>query len=291
MNLFEVLKIKAKEWRKSGYKCEYPAIAEIFDYNLISSGDRQGNFRYLRKAQFEALEIYWYLRLVEKTPRIIDLYQKYFNGKELFESLGLGFLIENLPDDFVDNNFIEKTIKQIENDDEFVKRHHLQGLRETLSLQYPNYILALAMGAGRTVLISSIIATEFAMALEYPDDSFVRNALVFAPGKTILGALKEIAEVPYEEILPPRLYKPFSTALKITYTRDGEKDIPITPESNFNVIVTNTEKIRLQKQTIPRSLIRIHFANEAREEEAKELVAPKFILGVFIKSCFYQELV
>ena len=46
-------------------------------------------------------------------------------------------------------------------------------MRETLTLDYPSYILALAMGAGKTILIGAICATEFAMALEYPDGPFV----------------------------------------------------------------------------------------------------------------------
>ncbi|MDY6877371.1 MAG: hypothetical protein SWK90_14365 [Chloroflexota bacterium] len=35
-------------------------------------------------------------------------------------------------------------------------------------LDYLSYILALAMGAGKTILIGAIVASEFAMALEYP---------------------------------------------------------------------------------------------------------------------------
>jgi len=90
------------------------------------------------------------------------------------------------------------------------------------------------------------------MALEYPDGSFVKNALVFAPGKTILGALKEISDIPYEKILPPRLYKQFISTLKITYTRDGEKDIPIIKGSSFNIVVTNTEKLGFKNKTSPK---------------------------------------
>jgi len=130
------------------------------------------------------------------------------------------------------------------------------------------------MGAGKTVLIGTIIATEFAMALEYPDSTnFVKNALVFAPGKTILGALKELFDIPYEKILPARLYKEFITSVKFTYTRDGEKDIPIIKESSFNVIVTNTEKIRIQKQTITKSLIEDLFVDASLEEMIKQEVA------------------
>ena len=61
------------------------------------------------------------------------------------------------------------------------------------------------------------------MAIEYPDGKFVENALVFAPGKTIIGSLRELAAVPYDEILPPRFYKPFAAspklALPVTATR------------------------------------------------------------------------
>jgi hypothetical protein len=127
------------------------------------------------------------------------------------------------------------------------------------------------MGAGKTILIGAIIATEFAMALEYPDSTnFVKNTLVFAPGKTILGALKELSDIPYEKILPARLYKEFITSVKFTYTRDGEKDIPIIKESDFNIIVTNSEKIRLRKEDIKADL----FSKEDLvTEERKELIA------------------
>jgi hypothetical protein len=34
--------------------------------------------RYLRQAQLRALETYWYLRLVEGTPHVFELYQRYY---------------------------------------------------------------------------------------------------------------------------------------------------------------------------------------------------------------------
>ncbi len=127
------------------------------------------------------------------------------------------------------------------------------------------------MGAGKTVLIGAIFATEFAMAMEYPDGPFVHNALVFAPGKTIIESLRELAEIPYDRILPPRLHKPFWASIKLTFTRDGEKDIPVIRGSSFNVVVTNTEKIRIQKETIRKADIGTLFGNaddDARAEVA-----------------------
>ncbi len=274
MNLNETLKIKSTEWRKSGYKCNYPTISEVLNYNFLDNSQNR-KLRYLRRAQFEALELYWYLRLIENTPHIFNLYKKYFQGENLLGALNIKLAEEDLRKiAFSNGGGINTVLEKIKKDNDFVRKYRLEGLRESLFLDYPSYILALAMGAGKTVLIGSIIATEFAMTLEYPDGPFVKNTLVFAPGKTILGALKEISDIPYEQILPPRLYKPFISTVKITYTRDGEKDIPIIKGSSFNVVVTNTEKIRLQKHSIPKSLIQLSFqADKSKEDEAKELVA------------------
>ena len=78
---------------------------------------------------------------------------------------------------------------------------------------------------------------------------------------------------PYDLILPPRLYKQFITSVKFTYTQDGQKDIPIIEGSVYNIVVTNTEKIRIQKSTgrtkdIPFFNLKVKEKEEQKEEEA-----------------------
>lgn len=271
MSLHNVLKSKTTEWRRNNYQSNYPTISEILDFNF---DQETGNLRFLRKAQYEALEVYWYLRLVEKTPHIFDLYKRLYDEPvKLFKALNIVISQDDLIK-IMSKGGIDAVFEKIKEDDDFVRRYKLETLRETISLIYPSYILALAMGAGKTILIGTIIATEFVMALEYPDNTnFVKNALVFAPGKTILGALKELSDIPYEKILPPRLYKEFITSVKFTYTRDGEKDIPIIKQSCFNIVVTNTEKIRIQKRTITKSLIRDLFTESSQVDVIKQEVA------------------
>ena len=234
MHLYEALALKVLDWKQQSYACEqYPTIGEILDWAADPESD---GFR-LRAAQLRALETYWYIRLQEHTPHVFDLYDRIFQSKvDLLGALGISngaFKEVDFDTDVLWNN--------IKTDDEFVRRHRFQALRETLTLDYPSYILALAMGAGKTVLIGGIIATEFAMALEYPNGPFVQNALVFAPGKTIIESLRELAEVSYERILPRRLHKDFAASVKLTFTRDGDPDIPIIQGSIYNVVVTNTE--------------------------------------------------
>jgi type III restriction enzyme len=244
-HLYELIQQNVAAWREDGYPTEdYLAIAEILDYAMLPESN---GLRFLRAAQLRALETYWYLRLVEGTPHIFDLYRRYYpRPLDLLAALGLD---RDDIKDFVLNEGLDALWPRIREDGDFVKAHKLESVHETLALDYPSYILALAMGAGKTILIGAIAASEFAMALEYPKGPFIQNALVFAPGLTILESLRELAEVDYSKILPPRLHRPFEATYKLVFTREGETDLPVIRGSRYNLIVTNTEKIRIQKRT------------------------------------------
>jgi type III restriction enzyme len=281
--LYELIQQKVTDWRRQGYPAEeYPAIAEILDYATLPEST---SLRYLRQAQLRALETYWYLRLVEGTPHVFELYQRYYTRPlDLLAALGLD---RDEIKDFVVNEGIDALWERIRADEAFVKAHKLESVHETLTLDYPSYILALAMGAGKTMLIGAIVATEFALALEYPGDPFIQNALVFAPGLTILESLRELAEVDYSKILPPRLYQPFEATYKLIFTREGEKDLPVIRGSRYNLVVTNTEKIRIQKRTYRHpTWTQMYFEHmlEQAEEEANlrlQAIASLPNLGVF----------
>jgi type III restriction enzyme len=250
MHLYERIQQQVTQWRADGYPCpEYPAIGEIFDYATIQLPDERQQLRFLRVAQLRALETYWYLRLVEGTPHIFDLYQKtYTRTTDLLAALGMD---SEAIRGFVLDEGQEALWQQVRAGGHFVKSHKLETVHETITLDYPSYIFALAMGAGKTILIGAIIATEFAMALEYhpsDDGPFIQNALVFAPGLTILESLRELVEIDYSQLIPPRLYRSFDASYKITFTQDGQKDLPLIRGSRYNLVVTNTEKIRIQKR-------------------------------------------
>ncbi len=272
--LHQVLASKVREWRDTGYPCdEFPAITEILEYQVqseeVSDGGLVDTLRFLREPQRRALETYWYLRLIENTPHIPDLYAGMFPSISSRRN-ALGLTSSTLQDIILDEG-LDGLLERVRADDALVREHGLDSLRETLTLDYPSYIFALAMGAGKTILIGAIFATEFAMAIEYPDGEFVENALVFAPGKTIIGSLRELAEVPYDEILPPRFYKRFAASFKLAFTRDGDPDVPVVRGSSFNVVVTNTEKIRIQKQTVRKKRGWTQLQMQTEEQRAEEV--------------------
>ena len=245
--LFDELKRSALSWRKRGYDCaDYPMIGEILAFQTEAREDSP-TLRFLREPQFSALETYWFVRLKSGTPHIIELYKHYYGGdkKSLFDAFGVSISHDAL--EFASEDDI---IAKVKTDLDFVKEKRIQALHEAVILDYPSYILALAMGAGKTVLIGAIVATEFAMSLRYSGNSngkikFMKNALVFAPGTTIIESLRELSGMPFEKILPPDLHRDFLANLKIEYPGGG-KDIQAQQGGSYNLIVTNTEKISLR---------------------------------------------
>ncbi len=243
MQLWEKLEGLVSEWRDDHYACDFATVSEI----LLFQRDESGALKFLREPQFKALETYWYLRVKLQTPRFLDLYKELYSKRsERFNALGVG-----IGQDFLD----------FDSEDEYLNHVAKQNgtLKESLDLNYASYILALTMGAGKTVLIGTIIASEFALSFDTNDERFMKNALVFAPGKTIIESLKEISVIPYDKILPPRLSKQFLANVKLIYTQDGVKDIPAQDGSGYNLIVTNTEKIALRKKHVRKGQTRLNF--------------------------------
>lgn len=254
--LFEKLKKDALDWRMNGYGgTEFSLIGEILRWQFDGAPapgeafDDGAPLKYLRQPQFQALEVYWFVRLCKNTPHVIDLYKEYYSGDkaELFRALGVP-----VSRDALEYATEEQIINRVKTDLDFVKDKRIQALHEAAILNYPSYILALAMGAGKTVLIGAIIATEFAMSLRYPQDKFMKNALVFAPGTTIIESLRELSGMPFEKILPSKWHQGFAANLKIEYPRAKQKDIQALGGSVYNLIVTNTEKIQLRARAVRR---------------------------------------
>jgi len=271
MDIFEKLQANTDKWREEGYPSEqFPAISEILSWNK----NPDGSLRYLRDAQFRALEVYWYVRICLNTPSLLELYERFFPRKiDRLAALGVPE-IKEIRTMLYEG---EDPFAKIRDDVNFAKALQLDTLHESLNLDYPSYILALAMGAGKTVLIGAIIASEFSLSSEYPEGNFMKNALVFAPGTTIIEALREISEIPFAKILSPRFYRFFMANVKTVYTRSGEKGIAAQMGSTYNLIVTNTEKIALRK--IIRRKNQPLFAFEERQKR-EELLANERLLVI-----------
>ncbi len=112
---------------------------------------------------------------------------------------------------------------------------------------YPNYIYALTMGVGKTILMATCIFYEFLLASKYPKDSrFCHNALVFAPDRTVRQSLREIETFDRSQVIPPEYSSVLNTNIKFHFLDDDASTLNTIDGSSFNLIISNTQKIILK---------------------------------------------
>ena len=90
-NIITKIKENVANWRNDNYRNDFSGVAEILKYQILNhpevksiKQDQEYQYRYLRKAQFEAIETYLYLRFVKKTPTITNLYKEYYKTPQEF---------------------------------------------------------------------------------------------------------------------------------------------------------------------------------------------------------------
>ena len=114
---------------------------------------------------------------------------------------------------------------------------------------YPNYIYALTMGLGKTILMATCIFYEFLLANKYPKDKrFCHNALVFAPDKTVLQSLREIITFDKSLVVPPEYARVLDANIHFHFLEETGKSLHTIDDSDFNIIISNTQKIIIKKK-------------------------------------------
>jgi hypothetical protein len=157
---------------------------------------------------------------------------------------------------------------------------------------YANQVYALAMGAGKTILMATMMTYDFVLSFYYPKDNrFAKNVLVFAPDTTIIESLKEIKNFDYTKILPKE-YQNILLNVKYHYLEDT--DTPLVPIGNYNVIVSNSQKIILKTSNLTNAVKQSLFANagfmEKREVENNRLRALRELsnLAIFVDEAHHS---
>jgi type III restriction enzyme len=114
---------------------------------------------------------------------------------------------------------------------------------------YPNYIFALTMGTGKTILMATCIFYEFILANKWPKDKrYCHNALVFAPDRTVLESLKEIQTFDMARVVPPEYVAFLRSHIQFHFLEEAGTTLNTLDRSRFNLIVSNTQKIILKRQ-------------------------------------------
>ncbi|RBP01215.1 TnsA endonuclease N-terminal domain-containing protein [Rossellomorea aquimaris] len=209
----------------------YRSLSKKFlDFN-----DSSNPKSFLRKPQFEALEIYIFLKEYLDNMQVHQLFEDWFYKRNRFEKRSdVGFT------EGEQGTLFSVDVEQYKSVFSRMKK---------FSQEYPNYIFALTMGTGKTILMATCIFYEFLLANKFPKDKrYCHNALVFAPDKTVLQSLKEIQTFNRASVVPPEYLNWLNTNLKIHFLEDSGTTLNTIDRSKYNIIISNTQKIILKRQ-------------------------------------------
>jgi hypothetical protein len=121
---------------------------------------------------------------------------------------------------------------------------------------YSNYIFALTMGTGKTILMATCIFYEFILANKFPKDpKYCHNALVFAPDKTVLQSLREIQTFDMAKVVPPEYVNFLTAHIQFHFLDEAGTTLTTLDRSRFNVVISNTQKIILKRQTKEKTVL------------------------------------
>lgn len=196
---------------------------------------------FLRRPQFEALEMYVFVKEFMNNQQVYEMFDDWRKKQGCFSdasyySIDRGGQIRLL--DALTEKQTDTLFKQ------------MKKYREN----YPNYIYALTMGLGKTILMATCIFYEFLLAKKYPRDKrFCHNALVFAPDKTVLQSLREIMTFDKTKVVPPEYARVLDANIKFHFLDESGTILHTIDDSDYNIIISNTQKIIIKKKRKPES--------------------------------------
>lgn len=229
MQIFvQALQEKITKWVDDGYEGIYPETRNILRH--------MDDVRFLHEPQKEAFDTYVYLKEIANNAPIPEIVAELAGTNEtLLRGLGFSEGEAKILPKLSKADLLEQIVGKL---DEY-------GFAD---YGYANYVFALTMGTGKTILMATLLMYEFVIAYKHEDDTrFAKNALVFGPADTgIVDVLKEVKDFltyNYGKILPNEY---MDILLNITYWYLEKPETPLNPLGNFNVIVSNSSKIILK---------------------------------------------
>jgi len=257
---FTYLKLFHDQNKKKIYAAYKPLTRKFLNFN-----DPENRKSFLRQPQFEALEMYVFVKEFCRNNHLHTIFSNWYNKTEEFEGrLQAGIDVRGQLSMF----------DPIEVHDEYGKEVFNEIFKKIKEFEqiYPNYIFALTMGLGKTVLMATSIFYEFLLANKFPKDKdYCHNALVFAPDKTVLQSLKEIETFDKSKVIPPEYINWIETHIKFHFLDDSGLTLNAIENSKYNIIISNTQKIILKKQSTAPSPSQLLFHDQGNLLKVKVL--------------------
>ncbi len=258
------IKKQVSNWRMGGYQGALKETLNILTYIR--------RVAFLHEPQIEALETYIYLKEIIGNKHTGDIFRTFFEHERDF----IRALVSS-----------DKEAFELATDPEKDKK-----IKEVLqekfgSSDYANQVYALTMGSGKTILMAVMMLYDFVLSFYHKDDKrFAKNALVFAPDTTIIESLKEIKTFDYTKVLPREYH---NILLNIKYHYLESPETPLAPIGNYNVIVSNSQKIILKKRNGKDHMRSLFGDKNQMEQKMKENARLLAIRGLERLTIFVDE--
>lgn len=263
--LKHIIKTKVERWLQAP-DC---SITSLLEY-IKSKGE-------LRKPQIEAIETYLFLKIIGENKPLWQLFSEGFfcdssqidelkisnKTREYFKENITAFALYDFAIKKSNNSFYLPQLKQkIENDCENIEYKNIIK-KFFYNVSYPDYLMSLPMGAGKTYLIAAIIYLDLYFAKTEPENkNFAHNFLVLIPSglkSSIVPSLRTMEEFNPSWVIPEPdasqlkknlvfdfLDQPKSnTKSNKTQNPNAQKVSQCFPDPFGHVFVVNAEKVIL----------------------------------------------
>ena len=239
-----------EEERKKIYRSIKPLSRKFLEFN---DPTKRANV-FLRRPQFEALETYVFLKEFCHNNKVWQIFENWYEKKDEFEgrkTLGMEstgqtllFSVSEINDNEPTKELYSKLFNNVKNSQQ----------------EYTNYIFALTMGLGKTILMGTCIFYEFLLANKYPkDENYCHNVIVTAPDKTVLRSLQEIQYFDKSLVVPPDYISWLESNIKIHYLDESGTSLNVLDGSKYNIIISNIQKFILKKSSTTRTNVETLF--------------------------------
>lgn len=256
------------------HKRVYSAFTPLSKKFLNYNNPKENAKAYLRVPQFEALETYVFLKEFCENQKLWEIFEQWYNKTDKFEgrvSAGIGktgqlelFGVTEVNQEITKEAFA-KVFAQI----------------KAMQQDYPNYIFALTMGLGKTVLMATSIFYEFLLANKYPRNPlYCHNAIIFVPDRTVRqSVIDDVQNLDKEKVVPQEYLSWLDANLKFHFLDDNSSQLSTIDKSDYNIIISNSQKIILKQEHKHKSAAQTLFGEETGKYTALSLKSKIASLG------------
>ena len=267
---YQYLQYFLRTEHKKIYSAFKPLSKKFLNYN----NPKENAKAYLRVPQFEALETYVFLKEFCDNQKLWQIFEQWYNRSGMFEGRAFAGIEKGGQLSLFGVTEVNQEISK----DAFA---HVFALIKNMGQEYPNYIFALTMGLGKTVLMATSIFYEFLLANKYPRNPlYCHNAIIFVPDRTVReSVIADVQNLDKIKVVPQEYLSWLDANLKFHFLDDNSSQLSTIDKSDYNIIISNSQKIILKQEHKKKSAAQSLFGEETGKYTALSLKSRFASLG------------